>query len=72
MSDRHKGVNKWLREAEPGTKHYLVFGMVEGQTPKRCKKEVKRKDLKSLEHGKKEVENTLNGVPKTLVFAFKR
>ena len=44
ISDRHRGIAKWIRENCPGTTHFSDIWHVAGQLPKSCLLQVKRRN----------------------------
>ena len=59
VSDRHKGINKWIREVETGTKHYFDIWHVARSITKKLQKAGKNKGFEIILAWIKAVRNHL-------------
>jgi hypothetical protein len=62
VSDRHKGIVKYIRESHPAIKHFLTDGMLPKVLLKKCLLPVKRKAVKESRIGQKAYEIIFTGV----------
>ena len=62
ISDRHRGIAKWIRENCPGTTHFFDIWHVARSVTKSCLLQVKRRDVRSSRIGWREFADTFIGV----------